>query len=75
MRVHSMYSIEPVPEVGAKSGPANLIHVEAQSPVGAAEKALGERLSASGSSGQLRCRVWWLDDQFRTISLPLYAAE
>lgn len=71
MRGLSTYSVEPISK--EKQGQSTeLIHVEAQSPTQAAEKVLGERVSSVAGDGEMRCRVWWLDDQFRTNSLTLY---
>jgi hypothetical protein len=75
MRQKSTFSVEPIYDEGGRQRSGELIHVDAEGPTQAAEKALGVPVSQSGTATQLRARVWWLDDQFRTVSMPVYDSE
>ena len=67
----SHFSVQTVG--GAADG--STIHVEAQSPVQAAEIALGEILSVHGDAGQVRAIVWHLGDHFSPVSVRLYRRD
>jgi len=68
------YSVEPA-SLNGQGKSTELVHVEAQSPAQAAEKVLGEHVSTVAGDGEVRCRVWWLDDQFRTNMLTFYGKK
>jgi len=51
------------------------IHVDALSPVDAAERVLKEPLTVCGSPQQLRAKVWRLADDFTPVSVLLYRAQ
>ena len=68
-----LYSVESL--LPGQSSSGELTHVDAAGPGQAAEIALGEKLVLAGQNDQLRCRVWWLDEQFQTRSMPLYLPE
>ena len=65
-----LYSVETI--LPGQVGSGELAHLEAAGPTQAAELALGEKLTTVGTDDRLRCRVWWLDEQFQTRSMPLY---
>ena len=66
------YSVQPI---GAHGEPVKniCIHVEAKSPVHAAELVLGEALVTQGKPQQARAIVWRLGDDYQPVSTTLFA--
>lgn len=75
MKPRVLYSVEPLLAHGHEVRWGELVHLEADSPTQAAEQVVGGPLRPSGRENRLRCRVWWLDDKFRTMSVSFYALE
>lgn len=73
MRSSKMYTVQAV-ALGDSELAAKSISVFAASPVVAAKLALGEHLKLHGTPGQLRARVWELDDDFRPHCMELFLA-
>jgi len=53
----------------------NCVHVQALSPVDAAERVLHEKLKLSGPPCQLRAKVWRLGEDYQPVSVLLYTPE
>ncbi|HZY67585.1 MAG TPA: hypothetical protein VFE52_03315 [Devosia sp.] len=64
------FTVEPVGDPGDHV--PTFIHVEAMSPVHAAEVALGESLQHFGSQDVLRAKVWTMGDNFTPTCCKLY---
>ena len=54
---------------------SSCVHVQALSPVDAAERVLHEKLKLSGHACQLRAKVWRLGEDYQPVSVLLYAPE
>lgn len=68
------FTVQPCSHEHGEPCFSGCIHVEALSPVDAAERALREQLSLSGPAGRLRARVWRLGVDYQPISVLLYRA-
>jgi hypothetical protein len=66
------FSVQPCIAQGREIVLGECIHVEAMSPVQAAELALGESLSIQGEQNRARAKVWRLSDDYSPISTILY---
>jgi hypothetical protein len=73
MNGKALYTVEPYQANQHRSHTGAIVHVDANGPLEAGEQVLGERLAMTGSEERLRCRVWRLDEQYRPISVLLYA--
>lgn len=65
------FSVQPVDPNGVPDK-AICIHVEARSPVQAAEVALGETLVTQGPVARMRALVWKLADDYTPVSVALF---
>jgi hypothetical protein len=68
------FTVQPVAENG-DADKGNCIHVDAQSPVQAAEIALGETLAIHGKPHAARAVVWKLGEDYSPICVKLYRAS
>ena len=67
------YSVEPYRADQPEPHTGDIVHVDAEGPLEAAQQVLGEPLAMNGKAESLRCRVWRLDADFRPIAVMLYA--
>lgn len=65
------FSVQPVDASGVPDK-AICVHVEARSPIHAAEIALGETLATQGPVTRLRALVWRLADDYTPVRIPLF---
>ena len=73
MNGRALYTVEPYRPGQPEAHADQMFHVDADGPLEAAQRVLKEPLTTHGDAERLRCRVWRLDDEFRPISIMLFA--
>lgn len=73
MRALEHFSVQLVEQSGVENSDCR--HVEALSPVQAAQRVLGETLSLFGQPDKVRARVWRMNDDFTPTCVALYSAD
>ncbi len=72
MTTAALFTVQPI-EADTLKAKSTCIHVDAQSPIQAAQIALGETLCLHGSPRQARAVVWRLGEGYAPVSVTLYA--
>lgn len=66
------FSVQACANQGSELVFSGCVHVEARSPVDAAERVLHEKLTLSGHPAHVRAKVWRLGEDYQPVSILLY---